>query len=43
MTARPIPVRHYGDYPLPTGADALDEPFVTVAAASPTNFARVLR
>jgi hypothetical protein len=30
MTARPIPVRHwrtYGDYPLPTGAEALDEPF----------------
>ena len=30
MTARPIPTRHwrtYGDYPLPTGAEALDEPF----------------
>ena len=30
MTRTPIPVRHwrtYGDYPLPTGAEALDEPF----------------
>jgi hypothetical protein len=30
MTARPIPVRHwrsYGNDPLPTGAEALDEPF----------------
>jgi hypothetical protein len=30
MTARPIPTRHwrtYGNYPLPTGAEALDEPF----------------
>jgi hypothetical protein len=30
MTTRPIPTRHwrtYGNYPLPTGAEALDEPF----------------
>jgi ribosomal protein S27E len=30
VTARPVPQRHwrtYGDYPLPTGAEALDEPF----------------
>jgi len=30
MTARPVPRRHwrsYGDSPLPTGAEALDEPF----------------
>ena len=30
MTRTPIPVRHwrtYGDYPLPTGAEALEEPF----------------
>jgi hypothetical protein len=40
MTARPIPVRHwrtYGDYPLPTGAEALDEPF----AAFPSWFLRI--
>ena len=32
MTRTPIPVRHwrtYGSDPLPTGADALDEPFAT--------------
>ena len=31
MTARPIPRRHwrsYGDDPLPTGREAMDEPFV---------------
>jgi hypothetical protein len=36
----PTPVRHwrtYGDYPLPTGAEALDEPF----AAFPLWFMRV--
>jgi hypothetical protein len=30
MSRTPIPVRHwrtYGDYPLPTGAEALGEPF----------------
>ena len=30
MTARPVPRRHwrsYGDSPLPTGVEALDEPF----------------
>lgn len=30
MTARPVPRRHwrsYGDEPLPTGREALDEPF----------------
>jgi hypothetical protein len=30
MTARPVPKRHWrssGDAPLPTGAEALDEPF----------------
>ena len=30
MIRRSVPVRHwrtYGDYPLPTGAEALDEPF----------------
>jgi hypothetical protein len=30
MTARPVPRRHwcsYGDAPLPTGREALDEPF----------------
>ena len=30
MTARPVPKRHwrsYGNDPLPTGAEALDEPF----------------
>jgi len=30
MTARPVPSRHwrsYGDDPLPTGREALDEPF----------------
>ena len=40
MTARPIPTRHwrtYGDYPLPTGAEALDEPF----AAFPSWFLRI--
>ena len=32
MTARPVPRRHwrsYGDAPLPTGAEALDEPLST--------------
>jgi hypothetical protein len=31
MTARPVPRRHwrsYGDSPLPTGAEALDEPLL---------------
>jgi hypothetical protein len=40
MTARPIPPRHwrsYGDDPLPTGAEALDEPF----RAFPSWFLRV--
>jgi hypothetical protein len=40
MTARPIPRRHwrsYGDAPLPTGAEALDEPF----AAFPSWFMRI--
>jgi hypothetical protein len=40
MTRTPIPVRHwrtYGDYPLPTGAEALDEPF----AAFPSWFLRI--
>ena len=40
MTTRPIPPRHwrsYGDDPLPTGAEALDEPF----RAFPSWFMRV--
>ena len=40
MTARPVPRRHwrsYGDAPLPTGAEALDEPF----AAFPSWFMRI--
>ena len=40
MTRTPVPVRHrrtYGDYPLPTGAEALDEPF----AAFPSWFLRI--
>ena len=40
MTARPIPKRHwrsYGDDMLPTGAEALDEPF----AAFPSWFMRI--
>jgi hypothetical protein len=40
MTARPIPVRHwrsYGHEPLPTGREALDEPF----RASPSWFMRI--
>jgi hypothetical protein len=40
MTARPIPKRHwrsYGNAPLPTGADALAEPF----SAFPSWFLRV--
>ena len=40
MTARPIPVRHwrtYGDYPLPSGIEARDEPF----AAFPSWFLRI--
>ena len=33
MTARPVPQRHwrsYGDHPLPTGPEALDEPLAAV-------------
>ena len=40
MTTRPIPARHwrsYGDEPLPTGAEALDEPF----RAFPSWFMRI--
>jgi hypothetical protein len=40
MTARPIPRRHwrsYGTDPLPTGTEALDEPF----AAFPSWFLRI--
>jgi hypothetical protein len=40
MTARPIPTRHwrsYGTEPLPTGAEALEEPF----AAFPSWFMRI--
>jgi hypothetical protein len=40
MTRTPIPVRHwraYGDYPLPTGIEARDEPF----AAFPSWFLRI--
>jgi ribosomal protein S27E len=40
MTARPIPQRHwrsYGDAPLPTGAEALAEPF----SAFPSWFMRI--
>ena len=40
MTTRPIPARHwrsYGDDPLPTGAEALDEPF----RAFPSWFMRI--
>jgi hypothetical protein len=40
MTKRPTPKRHwrsYGDHPLPTGAEALDEPF----AAFPSWFMRI--
>jgi hypothetical protein len=40
MTARPVPKRHwrrYGDDTLPTGAEALDEPF----AAFPSWFMRI--
>ena len=40
MTARPIPRRHwrsYGDEPLPTGTEALDEPF----RAFPSWFMRI--
>ena len=40
MTTRPIPKRHwrsYGTDPLPTGAEALDEPF----AAFPSWFLRI--
>jgi hypothetical protein len=40
MTKRPIPTRHwrsYGDDPLPTGKQALDEPF----AAFPSWFMRI--
>ena len=40
VTARPIPKRHwrsYGDDPLPTGREALDEPF----RAFPSWFLRI--
>jgi hypothetical protein len=40
MTRRPVPHRHwrsYGDAPLPTAAEALDEPF----AAFPSWFMRI--
>ena len=40
MTARPVPKRHWrcdGDVPLPTGAEALDEPF----SAFPSWFLRI--
>ena len=40
MTARPVPKRHwrsYGNDPLPTGAEALDEPFI----AFPSWFLRI--
>ena len=40
MTARPVPVRHwrsYGDAPLPSVLEALDEPF----AAFPSWFMRI--
>ena len=40
MTARPVPARHwrsYGDAPLPSGRQALDEPF----AAFPSWFMRI--
>jgi hypothetical protein len=40
MTARPVPKRHwrsYGDAPLPTGAEALNEPF----GAFPSWFMRI--
>jgi ribosomal protein S27E len=40
VTRRTIPVRHwrtYGNYPLPTGQEALDEPF----AAFPSWFLRI--
>jgi hypothetical protein len=39
MTARPVPQRHwrsYGDHPLPSGPQALDEPL----AAFPSWYAR---
>ena len=41
MTARPVPSRHwrsYGNDPLPTAAEALDEPFT---AAFPSWFLRI--
>jgi ribosomal protein S27E len=40
MTRRSVPVRHwrtYGDYPLPSGIEARDEPF----AAFPSRFLRI--
>jgi hypothetical protein len=40
MTASPVPKRHwrsYGDHPLPSGAQALDEPF----SAFPSWFMRI--
>ena len=40
MTRRPVPIRHwrsYGDEQLPTGTEALDEPF----AAFPSWFLRI--
>jgi hypothetical protein len=41
MPARPVPKRHwrsYGDDPLPTGQEALDEPF----SAFPSWFLRIV-
>jgi hypothetical protein len=41
MPARPVPKRHwrsYGDHPLPTGAEALDEPL----RAFPSWFLRIV-
>ena len=41
MTARPVPRRHwrsYGDHPLPSGAEALDEPL----RAFPSWFLRIV-
>ena len=46
MTARPIPARHwrsYGDDPLPTGAEALDEPFARVPVVVHAHHLRPLR
>ena len=38
MTRTPIPVRHwrtYGDYPLPSGIEAPDEPFAAFQSGRP--------